>query len=120
MPQSYRYFFSSKSKLNTPEEFQQAFQGKQIRSTNFGIFYHSNNRPYPRLGVVVSRKNMPTAVARNCFKRVVRESFRLRQHELGSTDIVVLAYKNARNLSKKELRQCLEQQWEKLMAQQKK
>ena len=48
-----------------------------------------------RLGLVVSRKNVPGAVQRNRLKRLVRENFRRRQTQLCGTNLVVLARKDA-------------------------
>lgn len=48
-----------------------------------------------RLGLVVSRKNVPGAVQRNRLKRLIRENFRRRQTQLCGTNMVVLARKDA-------------------------
>lgn len=47
---------------------------------------------------------MPKAVHRNRLKRVLRETFRLRQAEIPLVDIVVLARKDADKLAAIELR----------------
>lgn len=44
-----------------------------------------------RLGLIVGRKAASRAVIRNSLKRLVRESFRLQQAELGALDLVVQA-----------------------------
>ena len=43
----------------------------------------------PRLGIVVSKKNLPRAVDRNAFKRMVREAFRERQSGLVPCDMLI-------------------------------
>lgn len=48
-----------------------------------------------RLGLVVSRKNVPGAVQRNRLKRLIRENFRKRQSQLCGANLVVLARKDA-------------------------
>ena len=48
-----------------------------------------------RLGLVVSRKNVPGAVQRNRLKRLIRENFRRRQTQLRGANLVVLARKDA-------------------------
>ena len=45
---------------------------------------------FPRLGLAIPRKVARSAVARNRLKRIVRESFRHHQGELGGLDIVVM------------------------------
>ena len=47
-----------------------------------------------RLGVVVAKRNVKLAVARNRLKRTVRESFRLQQSCLTGLDIVVVVKKD--------------------------
>jgi len=49
-----------------------------------------NQLKHPRLGLVVRKKFIKKAVDRNQFKRIVRETFRLHQHDLPDIDIVVM------------------------------
>jgi len=50
-----------------------------------------NDLPHCRLGMAVSRK-VGNAVTRNRIRRMIRESFRLLQHDLpGGYDLVVIA-----------------------------
>jgi ribonuclease P protein component len=43
----------------------------------------------PRLGMVIGRHQVARAVERTRLKRIIREVFRLRQHQLGPIDVVV-------------------------------
>lgn len=49
----------------------------------------ANGREHSRLGLSVGLKAAGSAVARNRIRRLVRESFRRRQHHLSGLDIVV-------------------------------
>ena len=51
-------------------------------------FSHAkNNLEHPRLGLTVAKKHLKRAHDRNRIKRLVRESFRLSQHNLPSCDL---------------------------------
>ena len=64
-----------------------------------------------RLGVVVSRKNVPGAVGRNRVKRLIREHYRMRRANLAGIDLVVLARKDAHKLANTAIRHRLESLW---------
>lgn len=77
--------------LRTSAEFDHVFAQKCSAAEGQIILYVARNElEHPRLGLVVSKK-VGNAVARNRWKRVLREAFRLQQHELPqSLDFVVL------------------------------
>lgn len=61
-------------------------------------WHAANHHPRPpefagasRIGLTVAKKNVKRAHERNRIKRLTRESFRLRQHELPPMDFVVVA-----------------------------
>jgi ribonuclease P protein component len=111
-----KYSFSRKTRLTTGVQFKQVFRkGKKTTYPTCAIFCCFNTLQHSRLGVVVPKKSIKKSVERNCFKRVVREGFRLKQHDLGNLDIVVLAYKQAEGVGKEKVRLCLEQLWEMLV-----
>lgn len=116
-----KYNFSSDLRLTTDIQFKQVFRNAlKIPTKMFAVFYYKNGLTHPRLGVIVPKKCIKKANDRNHFKRMVRESFRLRQHKLGAIDVVFLAYNDAKNIVKKNLCQYLETQWEELILRQKK
>jgi ribonuclease P protein component len=103
------YKFPRKLRLTTDVQFKNAFKGgKKIAAKACAVFCCLNNFGYPRLGIVVPKKNIRQASKRNLLKRIVRESFRLCQHELFKGDIVVFFYKGADRIAKEELCQQLE------------
>ncbi len=73
-----------------------------------------NTVGHPRLGLVVSKKNVKLAVDRNRFKRLVRESVRLRQDQLPAVDIVVLARRGVQDMDNDVLHRQLHGMWKRL------
>ena len=55
----------------------------------FQVYVRPGGGASARLGVVVSKRLMKTAVARNFYKRVARDVFRHARKDLGSLDFVV-------------------------------
>lgn len=87
------YAFAKAGRLRTPTAYQRVFQRAQFKvsSKTVLILASANELNGPRLGLVIAKKNIRLAVQRNRLKRLIRESFRLRQHTLPALDIVVLA-----------------------------
>ena len=99
----------------TPEHYKTVFQqAHRAGSPHLTILARSNELDHPRLGLAVPKKQIKTAVDRNRFKRVVRESFRLKQHQLPACDFVVIAKKSANELSNEELFTLLDKLWHRL------
>ncbi|MCC6610465.1 MAG: ribonuclease P protein component [Burkholderiales bacterium] len=63
--------------------------GRSTRAQRFVIHSLPNALPYPRLALVVPKRLVARAVGRNRIRRLMRESFRLRQRELGGRDVVI-------------------------------
>jgi len=70
-----------------------------------------NQLGHPRLGMAISRKVAPSAVTRNCIKRLVRESFRAYKAQLGSLDLVVIGRGGLARSTNMEIRRSLEKHW---------
>ena len=69
------------------------------------------------MGLAVASKTAGGSVKRNRIRRVIRESFRLHQHELPAVDIVVSARPRAKEVPNSELRAGIEELWSKVRAQ---
>jgi len=87
--------FPKSHRLLTREQFDRVFAEKCSAADGHLIVYAANNDlEYPRLGLVVSKK-IGNAVARNRWKRLLREAFRLSREQLPtSRDYVVLPRNN--------------------------
>ncbi|MCW8948353.1 MAG: ribonuclease P protein component [Sedimenticola sp.] len=111
MPNS-KASFGRDLRLLKPAEFKQVFQ-KSRRSSdrNFTVLFLANGKSHARLGAAIAKKILKRAVDRNLVKRVVRESFRLRQQELAGFDFVVLCGRGVKLDDKQRLRESLDKHW---------
>ena len=78
---------------------------------NFTVLFLANDCTHARLGTAIAKKVLKRAVDRNLVKRVVRESFRLRQRELAGLDIVVMCGRGVNLADRRQLRNSLEKHW---------
>jgi len=110
--------FPRQNRLTTPHDYQTVFRaGRRLSGQHVTVLFCPNQLEYGRLGLVVSKKQIRTAVARNAVKRAIRESFRVKQHDLKGIDIVMIAYKSLGILDKSELRTCIDKQCARLLTQ---
>lgn len=107
--------FLRESRLLTPSDFTPVFKKPVVASSPAFTFLAINNeRDNPRLGLTIAKKRVKKAVARNRIKRLTRESFRLRQHELPNIDVIVMAKNGTDKLSNEELFKQLDKLWRKI------
>ncbi|WP_437608842.1 ribonuclease P protein component [Erwinia sp. V71] len=104
--------FPRELRLLTPAHFTFVFQQPQRAGMpQITILGRLNTLGHPRIGLTVAKKNVKRAHERNRIKRLTRESFRLRQHELPAMDFVVVAKKGAADLDNRSLTEALEKLW---------
>jgi len=92
-------------RLLHPSEFKVVFDQPDCKAScrEFLLLARFNDKTQPRLGLVIGKKSVRRAVARNLIKRVMREQFRLRQHDLPTLDLVLLARRGADGLDSHKL-----------------
>lgn len=84
--------FPRQARLTQARDYQRLFRGAKRQTIGpLTLIILDNGAPLPRLGLAISRKHIPTAVARNRIKRVIRETFRLNQTALGGVDMIALS-----------------------------
>ncbi|WP_447554788.1 ribonuclease P protein component [Vreelandella sp. EE22] len=103
-------------RLLSAGDFSHVFEQADLKVHGKGMMALArfSTRGHPRVGLVVSKKNVKLAVDRNRFKRLVRESIRLRQHRLPSVDIVILAKRGVQDIDNDTLARQLHGMWKRL------
>ena len=104
---------SPERRLRRKREFDAVYaHGRRFGNGFFGVTAHVNVKGWPCLGLAVAVKTAGNAVERIRIRRVIRESFRLHQHEIPALDLVVSARVRARGAVNAELRAQLEPLWQ--------
>lgn len=108
--------FPGQYRLRAPAQFDAVFQNGEFRSAtrNLLCLARGNDLDHSRLGMVISRRNIPKAVQRNRVKRVIRESFRRNRGTLPGCDIVVVSRPGLGDLSNRSLGETLDDVWRQL------
>ena len=104
--------FSKQDRLLCSKDFQDVF-AKPIKSADsaYTILARPNQLCGPRLGVIVSKKNISKATGRNRIKRIVRESFRTNKHIISAYDVVVICKKDCASMLNQSLAKKLQKHW---------
>jgi ribonuclease P protein component len=104
--------FSRKLRLLTAEQYSHVFaDARRFGNQSFTLLVRLNDQDCPRLGLAIAKKSAKRAVDRNRIKRLLRESFRNRQHQLPPIDIIAMCRPSATKLTNKQILQQLENQW---------
>lgn len=104
--------FTPAQRLKSKFEFDRVYRDASRSADGFfAVFIRRNEAGHARLGLSVAARVIGGAVRRNHVKRLVRESFRLHQHELPAVDLVVNARTGARNAENPAIIRSLEKHW---------
>ena len=98
--------FTKAQRLLTPAAFREVFDApeRKLHQSHLMAFVRSSASAHARVGMAITKRKVPTAVARNLIKRQIREIFRVQASELGNKDIVFIIKKPIKDLNNKELR----------------
>jgi len=114
-PNPPRLRFGAQLRLRSKLQFDAIYaDGRRIDDRFFALRVKPNGLAHPRIGLAVAIKTAGNAVARNRIRRLVREAFRLAQHELPAVDIVVSAKFPAREAPATTLRASLATLWQRV------
>lgn len=111
------YSFQKSKRLLNASDYKEVFDHNRVKVANSSLLILAKPTlsRQSRLGLVIAKKNIPTAVQRNRVKRVVRETFRQRDFAVGM-DIIFLARSGAKLQSRKQLTELLNNAWSSLDA----
>ncbi|MCP3908802.1 MAG: ribonuclease P protein component [Oceanicoccus sp.] len=110
------FSFNKSLRLLDATAYKAVFDDAQLKVSKQQVLYlaRKNGTTTPRLGLVIAKKNVRHATERNRIKRILRESFRLQQHQLGGIDTVVLARRGLDQLDNSALHRLFNQLWQQL------
>ena len=107
--------FPRELRLLTPAQFKSVFSNPiKASSAEITLLAIPNSEQHPRLGLTVAKRYVKRANQRNRIKRVIRDSFRLNQHNIPHLDIVVLVRNGVMEMENAELNKLIEKLWRKL------
>ena len=111
--------FPRAARLLCPRDFSRVFDKADYKAGNEAILLlaKDNDLGLARIGFVISKKNVRSAVKRNALRRQLREAFRLRHPLLPAFDLVILTRKNPVACNPKALRPRFEDLLERLVQQ---
>ncbi len=109
--------FTKSLRLLNSSDFQTVFDDAPLRASHqvFLFLARLNNLSHPRLGLVIAKKHIRRAVDRNRVKRLIRETFRVKQQQLKGIDVIVLSRKGMNDLANAALVEQLNLQWQRLL-----
>ena len=112
------FSLTKEHKLLNSLDFSQVFEKTdfKVSTSSSLVLAKLTTNSYPRLGLVVSKKNVGCAVARNRIKRLCREAFRLRSALLPKMDVVILAKNGISRLENKQIIDMLNSLFDQLSA----
>ena len=107
--------FAANLRLRSKLQFDAVYAGgRRVDDRFFALRIKANGLAHARVGLAVAVKTAGNAVKRNRIRRLIRESFRLAQHDLPAVDIVVAAKFPAREAPATSLRASLATLWKRV------
>jgi ribonuclease P protein component len=110
--------FSREFRLLRPAQYGRVFD-RALRSSDetLTVLARANRTGHARLGLAIAKRCARGAVQRNRIKRLIRESFRIRQADLPALDFVVLCHQTAVDSTNETLAESLDRHWRRLSKQ---
>jgi len=113
-----RLTLPAQRRLRRKSDFDAAYAGgRKFGNGFFGVTAFWNDKGWARIGLAVAVRTAGGGVERNRIRRIIRESFRLHQHELPGVDLIVSARGRAKDAPGPELHASLVALWKKVKEQ---
>lgn len=110
--------FPRSLRLTTKAQYQSVFdQAAKANQKHLLVLYKPNQKLHGRLGLLIGKRAVSDAVDRNRIKRTIRESFRHNQEKLIGFDVIVIARHQCDTLNNSQLREGIDNLWERLLSQ---
>lgn len=105
------YSYPKAKRILKPAEFKPVFNQPlfKIHQPHFMAFAYEAEKGQARLGMAITKKRIPRAVARNTIKRIIREQFRHKHPELPALDIVFILKQSTKGLTNEQMRQQIDE-----------
>lgn len=84
-----RFLFSRRYRITRKVGFSGLLSQKTIINQWFAVYVRPNDVGHARIGMVVAKRLVPSAVGRNRIKRKIRENFRILARAGNCRDVVV-------------------------------
>jgi ribonuclease P protein component len=81
--------FTSACRLLRADGFDHVIRKDDVADKHFKVFFTHNSKNNARLGVIASKKLLPSSADRNRIKRMIRETFRRHNIKHSKLDLVV-------------------------------
>ena len=85
--------FPRQAKIVKTDDFSSVFNLRRRIANKHLVMRYRTNGNKARLGLIIAKKTAKLAVHRNYMRRVLRELFRLNQHNLPAVDLVIQVQK---------------------------
>jgi ribonuclease P protein component len=110
--------FTRQQRLLNADDFQRVFDKTQIKASSreLLVLAATNKLGRSRIGFIIAKKNIRTAVHRNRIKRVIREHFRQHCDEIIAADLIIMARKGFDKRSNSEISAAFNDVWNKLIS----
>jgi ribonuclease P protein component len=113
------YRFTRQQRLLNAGDFKRVFDNTKFKASTreLLILGAANDLGHSRLGFIIAKKNIRTAVHRNRIKRIIREFFRVHCSELDTADLIIMARRGFDQRSNSEINAAFSDLWKKLVRQ---